>query len=552
MPLATPIESTPEVKKPVKESKKKIPASPATPAATVIRKTDEVKYKEVTCVVASPETGGPITVEFAKEYLGWQVIPDEDKETEPLFTDLEGKRIFCANNTRNRIFTESWSMSLAQELLQLKWRLNGETIVVGKTGEIISGQHRLIGLVLAEQLRQQDLDHWKTNWPDEVTMNTILVFGIEESDDVVNTTDGVKPRSFSDVLYRSELFTKYKDANKKKAMARACDNAVKVIWDRAGIKDDAYAPIRTHQEGMDFLYRHPKLLDCVSYVVNEEHKGSISGSIPIGSAGALCYLMGVCKSNPETYVSARAEASLDTDMIGKAQEFWMDYASQSVTTLNALRESIKSLVNPTTGKDEGSFHEKTGLFIKAWNLYSAGKEVTKEAIKLKYVKNEETGTQVLDDHPLIGGIDIPPKKRTVKADPDVTVKEVADAAKKVKEDGLAKKKDQVNNPSPLFTHMSKIRTKYPDHVLFFEAGETYTLYGRDADHAISYLGQKAGKVVDGMKTVTFKKTQLKPAHEGLNEAGYSIATVEQGDDKGPKVTALKPIAKKKTAKPTKK
>ncbi len=528
-----------------------IPASKITPAGPPAVER-EVQYPEVEVVLMKVGTeAGPVTVETAKDLLGWEEETEGVKfGPDFLFTDLTGKKIRTLNNTRNREFNERWSMTIAQEHLQKRWRLNGETLVIGDHGEVISGQHRLIGLALAEQLRQRDEDKWSENWPESVTMDTVVIFGIEEIDDVVNTCDTGRARSFSDVLYRCELFNKYPPKDRK-PLVRAADYAVRLLWNRTGLKLDAYAPTRTHQEGMDFLYRHRTLVDkCVKHIVTEENDRSISEFLPLGAAAGLCYLMMASNTDPAVY--DKSESSLDLSLLDKAQNFWMLLSGKD-PEMKALIDGIRGLADPETGVG-GSFGERCGMIVKAWNHWSAGEKITPARIKLDYVEDGEGG-RLLNECPAVGGIDLGDPEPETEGEPaeednDATVAEVAEtiedrtAAEKAK--SIAATKDPTDGvDKDSADSLAKLRKAHPDHVLWFESKDGYNLFGRDAEFANKHVGTKFSKALsDGTKMVQFKKNNFQPAMTAFNEAGLVVATVSSDM----KVTKHKAIVKPKTAK----
>lgn len=527
---------------------KKAPKSPSAPAGPPPVEEREVQYPEVTVIVASEATGGVVTVDLAKEYLGWEEETDDVKfGPDFLFTDLTGRKVRCRNNTRNRPLDERWAYTIAQEHLRRRWRLNGEAIVVGKCGEVVSGQHRLVGLILAEQLRQADPEGYAANWSGEVTMDTIIVFGVDEQDDVVNTLDTGKSRSFADVLYRSELFAKYAP-NDRKTYARASDYATRLLWTRTGAKEDAYAPTKTHAEGMAFLYAHPSLIDqCVKHVVTEENKGSITQFVPMGTAAGMCYLMAASNSDPVKYAKTREEKALNLKLLDRAQEFWVALSGGS-NELKAVRDAVKSLADPDTG-DGGTAAERQAILVKAWHRFAANESVTPASVKLRYVTSAEDGSRILDESPLLGGIDLGDGKSPAEVEPegdDVTLQQVAEAAAKVRADKGETAPPVVNKDAGIMEQLTALRKSNPGHVLYFEVKDQFRLFDEDAHLAVKHLGVKldAKETVGGVQTVSFKKSNLQPSHQAFNEASLRIATVVQVDGE-PKVTRMAPIVKAK-------
>src|SRR6202012_885566 len=98
---------------------------------------------------------------------------------------------------------------LIQEMLNLRWEYNGEPIIIGATGQVLNGQHTLVALILAEQDRKKD-KKWTENWPEEMQVAKDIVFGVSESDKVVDSMDTCIPRSLNDVMWRKDYFRKMK------------------------------------------------------------------------------------------------------------------------------------------------------------------------------------------------------------------------------------------------------------------------------------------------------------------------------------------------------
>lgn len=513
-----------------------------------LKPASDVAFPEIDVVLMQDgSTDGPITVEFAKQALGWEEESDAVKfGPDYILTDINGLKIRCKNNTRNRPINIAWCMTLAQELLMGRWRLNGETIVIGKSGEVLSGQHRLVAVILAEQLRQKD-EYWLAKWPDEVTMPAVVVTGIDEADEVVNTLDTGKARSFSDVLYRSELLATYA-AKDRKLMSKVLDYAVASLWKRTGARNDAYAPERTHSEGMDFLHRHKKVLACAKHIVDENGTKSITSLIPLGAATGLCYLMGVSDSDPKKYAKNRSDAGLNFKRMDDAQDFFAMLAGGS-PELNIVRTAIAELADEDTGKS-ATVPEKAAILIKAWNNHAEGKKITPSTLKLEYVKNAHEEMELINA-PLLGGIDIGDSSKGEEEDAAEANKELSaeEIAKRAKEEREKSTKANMDAPEASNDELDAIRTKHPDHVIWFEGPKDYTLYGRDADLANKHVGCKFGPTKGGLKTVKFPKSSHQPAMQALNEAGCEVAIARKDASGKTTVERLKSIVKaKKSAK----
>lgn len=415
---------------PTKKVMKKV--SPIQPAKVDIE--GQSKHREVTypAIQVSIKVGDdPITVEYAKQLLGWQEEPEGKKFGEEYVKEVKslvGVKVRLHNNVNNRPIYISNVHDLCQEHLRKRWRINCENLIVGKTGLILNGQHCLLSLILAADLWNKDKDKYP-EWTTEPTMEKLVAFGCEESDDVVNTLDTGKRRSLMDCIYRSDLF-KNLEGKDRRTVAKICEFAVRQVWSRTGV-GNAFSPgLRgTHAEFLDFIDRHPKLLECVKHIFEEEGEGEdskkISRVISCGYAAGLLYLMGCSKTDPAAYHEADPpnENMLDWSEYDKATEFFVFLAGKD-KKLSAISQALGKMVED----DDSSTQSKVAVIIKAWNLYSTGQLITVEALQLEYVTNDDERT--LNEFPILGGIDLGNPKDIVEDEPPEP-KEVATRKKVV-------------------------------------------------------------------------------------------------------------------------
>lgn len=90
-------------------------------------------------------------------------------------------KMWLEKSAPNRHLSEIVVERYAEDMRQGRWLVNGATIVMGQSGEILDGQHRLHAIV-------------KTGMP----MNTIVVSGV--ADEAYKTMDTGRPRSVGDHL----------------------------------------------------------------------------------------------------------------------------------------------------------------------------------------------------------------------------------------------------------------------------------------------------------------------------------------------------------------
>lgn len=350
----------------------------------------------------------PMTAAIAKEFLGWQVEADgENFADNYLLIDKNGKKARCTNNLLNRPFYPQLAEDWMLEVLRLKWQMNGEQVIIDEYGMVHDGQHRLIGLILAEQTwlldqkKPKDQRKWAGYWKEEPCIDCSVFLGIKGTDEVVNTINTGKPRSLADVLFRSACFRKQDTATRLVA-SKVLNAAIKTLWYRTSQQLASSAPRRPHSESLEFLANHERLLECVKFIQEEGDDGKLAPFLPHGPAACLLYLMGSAASDGEAYVVANTEKVLDWSLWDKAQSFWVDLAANGKAT-EALREALLKIPAELGGKY--NLDLRCATLIKAWNLYSDGKKLTLDTVEVETSTNE-LGQPILAEMPRCGGIDV--------------------------------------------------------------------------------------------------------------------------------------------------
>lgn len=381
----------------------------------------EVVYKSVKMRIYQDDD--PIDAKRAKKMLGWTEESENVKfGSEYLIKDLDDKKIRCSNNLTNRPITPSNYMTLQSEILHKNWcgpngpghTVNGENIIIGETGSILNGQHTLIAVVLASQEWTKNGGTWKEYWKTEPVIDKTVITGISEEDKVVNTIDTARPRTLADVIFRSVYFAKYGKVERI-AMAKWTAHAIKFVWDRTGASFDAFNPKPSLTDQLDFLDRHPKLLDCIIHIYEENGKENrITRFHTPGYSAGLLYLMSAAKDDRETddgkgycdVEKARlsSEKSLGLEMWDKACEFWVLLAGD-----NAGMEPVVEAIAEIKNEEEEVPIRSRAILVLAWNKFSVGKPIKANHLELAYdVETDEEGKEcyTLANHPVIGGIDI--------------------------------------------------------------------------------------------------------------------------------------------------
>jgi len=342
-----------------------------------------------------------LTVDQAKDLLGWESEQGKIKFGDSYtIIDEEKKKVRCRNNTKNRPLNEEWSRTLAQDILNRRWKINLETIIIGWDGQVLSGQHRLIGLILASQMWAAN-KHWREKWKTEPVIETLVAFGADESEECTRTLDNVRPRTLSDVLYMSDAFGHHKPKDRK-VIVRIIDYAVRLLWQRTGVTGNEYVSRRTHSESLDFISRHPRIITAAKHIYEEDASGSIRSYISMGYAAGLLYLMAASEDSRDTYLSGEFpnEEQLGLAKWDEACEFWTDFAQNR---LGLLKPAMKPEGDDGQARSVTP-HEQLALAVKAWDAWTKGKKIDGLALKLKYTSKNDV--QVLDECPLLGGIDV--------------------------------------------------------------------------------------------------------------------------------------------------
>ena len=366
------------------------------------RKKGKIIYPKFDCTLFKKgEDEGPITVETAKKLLGWtDKVP---KNVEPLLKDLDDVPIICTYNTDNRPFVPNLAYDWMLEILRGKWRLNGETIIIDRTGMVQDGQHRLIGLILAAQERHKHPEKWSEFWKFEPFVEGLVVTGIMDDDDTVNSIGVSKPRNRTDVVFRSDLLSDIVARKERKQVSSILSYAVKLLWERTAANIGAYrlVPKRSHSGFLDFIAAHPRVEECARFIwETDKPERKIGRYAPLGMSAGMLYLMGASQSDQEEYDQVNSEEAVNWDAWDTAQQFWEELAGGS-TTLKPLADKL--IATDATGALGNG--ETLGMLCKAWDLYYSGTPITEEDITV-LITTDEYDNPCLAEHPTVGGIDV--------------------------------------------------------------------------------------------------------------------------------------------------
>jgi hypothetical protein len=317
-----------------------------------------------------------ITAAMARKILGWEEEEGKDKfgsNHVPEVTGAYGRKVRLLRNTINRPIYRGVLNTLKQEIL-CRWQFNGEPIIIGEYGSLLDGQHSLIALILAVKEWREHQDKWKDHWHEEPRIDKLIVTGVSEDDKVVNTINTCKSRSFMDVVYRDSRFFSDLKHRDRRAVSRITDHAVRMLWSRTGACLDPFAPRRTHSESVDFIERHPRLLEAIKHVYQEDGSQKVlSAYLTPGYLSALLYLMGTSASDVDAYRAGDppSEKQLDLSKWNDACDFIVLLAAGG-KQLTPLRQAIRNLMDSEEG---ASVAERCALIINTWQHHANGQEV---------------------------------------------------------------------------------------------------------------------------------------------------------------------------------
>lgn len=385
----------------------------------------------------------------------------------------DGQKVMCWRNVGNRPLDAEWMDALSQDILTRKFFMNCETIIVSKTKLVTSGQHRLLALIWA-YLAWSGTNgaYWKTFWPDEPYIESLVAVGAEETPEVLMTMDNTKARKESDNFVVAGLI----DWNRpngspltgpeKKECGKYLESAVGFLWQRTGAegRGGSFERHRTKLTAMDFVNKHQTLLKCVRHVWEENSQDgrAISGlGLSPGMCAAACYLMGSSKSDGDQYrhhvtTAERTEEGLDWSMLDKAKEFFSilaasdpDVDSNNLTFVRAMapvRKALDLLVVPDEGASSGRPAERAAILAKAWAVYAQAYEISENDLALRYDEERDNAGNLkkrwLDECPLFGGIDAGvevKQKTTAPAPKKADLEATARAERSKKDEELAKR-----------------------------------------------------------------------------------------------------------------
>jgi hypothetical protein len=518
------------------------------PRTTLVKKKEKTPvYPEVDVLIKRGKDA--LTMKEAMQLVGWTTDPEAAREHDAgewLFVDTNAKQVWGLNNLHNRRFVEPWMRTISQDVLDAHWRFNGETIIIGRYGSVLSGQHRLFGFIMACLRWKSEAEHvhWEDKWPDEPTLECIIVRGIDESDDVTKTLDNVRPRTLGDVLFVGGEFADATGKDKD-AMTRMTDAAIKLLWLRTGRGVDQYSPRRTHSGSLDFLARHPRVKEAVRHVHEQNKDNRIGKLVGPGSAAALLYLMGVSKSDGEEYHASEepGEKHLDFGYWDKAKDFWTLLAmpNSELKDVRLSRRPVQGDEVPANkwsgyvfGSTVSGLNERIACLVKAWGQFLTGEKVTLGSVRLTYNITEndvaENGVATvysadLMETPKFGGIDLGDVKKSVrkaKVKTDETPAADTGNGKPAPEGTGGVDTDQVGADEAQ-RELDVMKSLNPGRLIVLKIKNGYGVFGQDALEAARVLKLKARTSSNSLPSIGWDEKNHPGCLGELTASGLKVA-----------------------------
>lgn len=252
----------------------------------------------------------------------------------------EDARHLLANNTLNRNINDRTVSTIARDMKNGDWVLNGESIKISDTGRLLDGQHRLSACVRAG-----------------VPFETLVISGLPES--AMDTVDAGRKRTAGDVLKMHGFI------NNNSLAA-----AAKTIMDykQHGIREvRTTATAYSNSEVLAFVEANPDVRVCTQKAL-QLHKAT--GGLMAPATGALIYYMFM---QVDEAAAARFFSMLQTGAD-------LDEFSPILKLRNYLIGIRASKINRTTAS-----YRTIILAMKCWNKWRTNQPV----VNLSFRENEQ-------------------------------------------------------------------------------------------------------------------------------------------------------------------
>lgn len=236
------------------------------------------------------------------------------------------------NVANNRALSERRVAQFARDMNAGRWGLNGETIIVAKSGKLLDGQHRLWACIEAD-----------------TAFETLMVEGVD--DDVLLTIDQGKSRSYSDVL-------RIRGGNYNTAIASALRWW---YWYESGSVTTQYKGLIITAADLEGVAgRHPELSEVASIVASRVKVIRLMGQ----GVGVFAY------------------AGMHLQDSDAALQFLSGLdGGTGLTVTSPIYQLRERLIQNKASRAKLPITDVAAYIIKAWNLWINGKTVKQLTFK---------------------------------------------------------------------------------------------------------------------------------------------------------------------------
>lgn len=238
-------------------------------------------------------------------------------------------------NKQNRPLRDHHVVSLAKEMKEGRWMLNGEAIVFDENGDLLDGQHRLWAA----------FDHGQT-------FQSVIVRGVDPAS--FGTIDSGMKRSAGDVLAKAGV-----------QYGTLVGAAIRLVHFYAtGRRDHTIVQRMSNAETLELLDQYPRIKVAVELV---------------GPSAALKAIIS------QTAMTAAVYFMLEDDAEA-TREFVEVIASGEGLKRGDARLTLRNLLINAKGLGRRMHHRiQFALTIKAWNAWRTGRELT----SLRFIESED-------------------------------------------------------------------------------------------------------------------------------------------------------------------
>jgi hypothetical protein len=227
--------------------------------------------------------------------------------------------MLLARNPENRALSDRTSDTYARDIVEGRWKLNGEAIKVSRCGKLNDGQHRCSAVIKAGR-----------------SVRTLIVFGCERETRL--TLDQGKARTPGDYLSMEGVT----NANQ---IAAAAGN----LWQYERFGDLSRSPEKrpTKSQTRDVFHRHPGLADSLKIIPRK-------GSGRLASLGLLAF---------SHYVFAMRSKPMADEFIARL------VLGDGLELDDPIWRARDTLM---TGKSSMDIGSRAKVIFKAWEKYRKG------------------------------------------------------------------------------------------------------------------------------------------------------------------------------------